>query len=139
MHYIPWSEVARVGTSVGLSRPARELGLETNDGHSVQWVGAPPRGTMRVSELLRSRLVTSSGLELGRVWDVRAERQTQLPDEHVNEAWQIAGLITGRMGWKERIGLSSEGDPAEGETFTPWEAVQEIGSGAVTVADSARR
>jgi sporulation protein YlmC with PRC-barrel domain len=139
VHCIPWSEVVRVGTSVGLSRPARELGLETNDGRSVQWVGAPPQGTMRVSGLLRSRLVTSSGLELGRVWDVRAERQTQLPDEHVNETWQVVGLITGRMGWKERVGLSAEGDPAEGETFTPWEAVLEIGSGAVTVADSARR
>jgi sporulation protein YlmC with PRC-barrel domain len=138
MHYIPWSEVVRVGTSVALSQPAKDLGLETRDGRNVQWVDAPPRGTIRVSELLRSRLVTSSGIELGRIWDVRAERQTQVPDEHVNEAWRVVGLITGRMGWKDRIGLSPEGDPAAGETFTPWESVQNIGSGIVTVADSAR-
>jgi sporulation protein YlmC with PRC-barrel domain len=139
MHCIPWSEVVRVGTSVALSQPAKELGLETGDGHNVQWVGAPPRGTIRVSELLRSRLVTSSGVELGRIWDVRVERQTDLPDERVNEAWRVVGLITGRAGWQERIGLSPEGDPAEGETFTPWESVQDIGSGLVTVADSAPR
>lgn len=135
MHCIPWSEVVRVGTSVGLSRPARELGLETNDGRSVQWVGAPPQGTMRVSELLRSRLVTSSGLELGRVWDVRAERQTQLPDEHVNEAWRVTGLITGSAGWQERIGVSPEDDATQGEDFTSWDSVIELGPGNVTIAD----
>jgi sporulation protein YlmC with PRC-barrel domain len=136
---IPWSEVTRLGTAVQLAHSATELGLWSNDGRNVQWVGAPPRGTIRVSELLRSRLVTSSGVELGRIWDVRVERQTKVPDEHVNEAWQVVGLITGRMGWKERIGLSPEGDPSAGEGFVPWEAVQEIGSGVVTVADSARR
>jgi sporulation protein YlmC with PRC-barrel domain len=138
MHFIPWGDVTRVGTSVGLAHSAEELGLETNDGRNVQWVGAPPRETIRLSELLRSRLVTSSGVELGRIWDVRVERQTKVPDERVNEAWRVVGLITGRMGWKERIGLSPEGDPAEGETFTSWENVQNIGSGVVTVADSAR-
>jgi sporulation protein YlmC with PRC-barrel domain len=138
MHCVSWSEVVRVGTSVALSQPAKELGLETRDGRNVQWVDAPPRGTIRVSELLRSRLVTSSGIELGRIWDVRAERQTQVPDEHVNEAWRVVGLITGRMGWKERIGISPEGDSAEGKTFKPWESVQKIGSGLVTIADSAR-
>jgi sporulation protein YlmC with PRC-barrel domain len=139
MRCIPWSEVTRVGTAVELAHTAKEVGLETSDGRNVQWVGAPPRGTIRVSELLRSRLVSSSGVELGRVWDVRVERQTKVPDEHVNEAWRVVGLITGRSGWKERIGLSPEGDPAEGETFTPWQSVQDIGSGLVTVADSTRR
>jgi sporulation protein YlmC with PRC-barrel domain len=134
VHCIPWSEVTRVGTSVALARPAKDLGLETADGRNIQWVASPPRGTIRVSELLRSRLVTSSGADLGRIWDVRAERQTKLPDERVNESWRVTGLITGRMGWKERIGLSPEGDPAEGETFTPWESVVELSPGVVTVA-----
>jgi sporulation protein YlmC with PRC-barrel domain len=136
MHCIPWSEVTRVGTSVGLSRPAHELGLETAEGRDVQWVDSPPRGTIRVSELLRSRLETSTGTDLGRIWDVRAERLTELPDERVNEAWRVVGLIAGSMGWKERIGLTPEGDPAAGEAFVPWESVLEIGSGAVVVADS---
>jgi sporulation protein YlmC with PRC-barrel domain len=139
MHCVPWDEVTSVGTSVALARPAKELGLESSGGHNVVWVGSPPRGTIRVSELLRSRLVTSSGIDLGRVWDVRAERQTELPDEHINEAWRVIGLVTGREGWKERIGVSPEGEPSPGRFFTPWESVVEIGSGTVAVADSAAR
>jgi sporulation protein YlmC with PRC-barrel domain len=135
MHCIPWDAVTSVGTSIGLSRSAKELGLETADGRNVVWVGSPPRGTIRMSELLRSRLVTSSGSDLGRIWDVRAERLTELPDERVNEAWRVIGLITGRMGWKERIGLSSEGDPSAGEAFTAWTSVLEIGSGRVIVGE----
>ena len=134
MHRIPWSEVIRVGTSVGLAHSAKELGLETNDGRNVQWLDSPPRGTVRVSELLRSRVVTSSGEDLERIWDVRVERQTKVPDERVNESWRVMGLIAGRGGWKERIGLSPEGDPEEGEAFITWGSVQGIGSGTVTVA-----
>jgi sporulation protein YlmC with PRC-barrel domain len=136
MHCIPWSEVTRVGTSVGLSRPAKELGLETAEGRSVVWVDSPPRGTLRVSDLLGSRLTTGSGADLGRIWDVRAERLTKLADERVNETWRVIGLIGGRSGWKERIGLTPEGDPSPGKTFIPWESVLEVGSGAVTVAVS---
>jgi sporulation protein YlmC with PRC-barrel domain len=135
MHCIPWSEVTRVGTSVALSRPAEELGLETADGRNVVWVGAPLRGTIRLSELLRSRLVTGSGDDLGRIWDVRVQRQTRLPDERVNEAWQVVGLLTGRAGWKERIGASPEGDPSPGDFIVPWGSVLEIGSGTVFAAD----
>jgi sporulation protein YlmC with PRC-barrel domain len=135
MHCIPWGDVTSVGTSVGLSRSAEELGLESGDGRSVQWVDAPPRGTIRVSELLRSRAIASTGADLGRVWDVRVERQTKLADERVNEAWRVVGLITGRWGWQERIGVSPEDDPAEGETFIPWDSVLELGPGVVRVAD----
>jgi sporulation protein YlmC with PRC-barrel domain len=91
---------------------------------------------MRVSELLRSNLVTTGGERVGRVWDVRVERQTKLPDERVNEAWRVIGLITGWGGWQERIGLSPEGDPSEGESFVPWESVEELRDGAVIVADT---
>jgi sporulation protein YlmC with PRC-barrel domain len=139
MHVIPWGEVTAVGTAVHLSSTAKELGLETNDGRNVQWVGAPPRGTLRASELLRSDLVTEAGKRLGRVWDVRVERQTKLPDERVNEGWRVIGLITGGGGWQERIGLSPEGDPNEGEHFVPWGAVSQVGDRVVTVAETAIR
>ena len=139
MHAIPWDEVTAVDTAVHLSSTAKELGLETNDGRNVQWAGAPPRGTIRVSGLLRATAATPSGERVGRIWDVRVERQTKLPDERVNEAWRVIGLITGRGGWRERIGLTPEGDPGEGEGFIPWESVEEIGDGVVTVADAALR
>jgi sporulation protein YlmC with PRC-barrel domain len=139
MHVIPWSEVSAVGTAVHLSRTAKELGLETDDGRNVQWRGAPPRGTMRVSDLLRSNLVTRSGRRLGRIWDVRVERQTALPDERVNEDWRVIGLIVGRGGWQERIGLAPEGDPSEGKHFLAWDSVEDIGDGVITVSDSVAR
>jgi hypothetical protein len=55
----------------------------------------------------------------------------------VNEAWRVVGLITGRGGWQERIGLSPEDDPAEGKHFTPWGDLQRIGDGVVTASNSA--
>jgi sporulation protein YlmC with PRC-barrel domain len=134
MHAVSWGEVSAIGTAVSLAHTAGELGLEANDGRNVQWVGSPPRGTIRLSALLGATLVSGTGQKLGRVWDVRAERQTKLPDERINEPWRVTGLIAGRMGWEERIGLSPEGDPTEGETFIPWESVQEIGAGVVTIS-----
>jgi len=135
VHCVPWSEVTGVGTAVRLAHTAGEIGLEADDGRSVQWLGDLPRGTLLLSELLGARLVDTSGRRLGRVWDVRAERETELPDERVNEPWRVAGVITGRGGWKERIGLTPEGDAGESEAFAfvPWEAVQEVAGGIVTV------
>ena len=134
MHLVSWGEVAAIGTAVSLAHTAEELGLEANDGRNVQWVGSPPRGTIRLSSLLGATLATASGERLGRIWDVRAERQTKVPDEHITEAWRVTGLIAGRRGWEGRIGLSPEGHPTEGEALIPWESVQEIGAGVVTVS-----
>jgi len=137
VHCIPWSDVTAVGTAVQLSRTAAEIGLEANDGRNVRWLGSPPRGTILVSELLRSTIVTEAGEKIGRARDVRVERQTKLPDERVNEDWRVIGLISGRGGWQERIGLSPEGDPNEGESFIPWDSVTEIGDGILTVSGGA--
>jgi hypothetical protein len=137
MHVIPWAEVALVGTTVRLSKPAKELGLETSEGRNVQWLDAPPRGTFRLSELLRTQAVTTSGADLGRIWEVRAERQTKVPDEHVNEAWRVIGLLIGRSGLQERIGMSVESDPVPSERFLPWDAVQDLVPGVVMVSDDA--
>jgi hypothetical protein len=83
--------------------------------------------------------VTSSGSKLGRIWEIRAERQTKVPDEHVNEAWRPVGLLIGRVGLQERIGMSFEEDPVPSEDFIPWDTVQDIAPGLVTVADAGRR
>jgi sporulation protein YlmC with PRC-barrel domain len=139
MRRIPWTSVEKVGTAVHLSHTAEELGLESADGRNVEWVNAPPRGTIRVSELLRSRLVTSSGEDLGRIWSVRAERQTELTDERVNEPWRVVGLVSGRTGWMERIGISPEAEPDEAKNFTPWASVQAITAGALTISDPRSR
>jgi sporulation protein YlmC with PRC-barrel domain len=134
MHVVPWSEVSSVGTAVHLAKSATELGLETRDGRSVQWLDDPPRGTFRLSQLLRAQAVTSSGTELGRIWEVRAERRTDAPDERVNEAWRPIGLLINRGGLEERIGMSFEEDLVPGDSFVPWDAVQEFAPGLVRVA-----
>ena len=139
LHVIPWSEVNAIGTAVQLSSTAEELGLEANDGRSVQWVGAPPRGTMRLSQLLRSTLETPSGERLGRIWDVRVERQTKRATERVNESWRVIGLIWGRGGWHERIGLSPEGDADDSERFLAWGSVEDVADGVVTASHAALR
>ena len=136
MHVIPWDEVTAVSTAVHLSSTAQELGLETKDGRNVQWVGAPPRGTMRVSELLRSTARTRGGERLGRIWDLRVERQTKLPDERVNETWRVTGLILGRGAWRERVGLVRETDPEEAGGFVPWTSVEDVAEGVVTLSDA---
>jgi sporulation protein YlmC with PRC-barrel domain len=136
MHVIPWSEVTAVSTAVRLASTAEELGLESKDGRNVQWVGYPPRGTMRVSELLRSKAVTRGGRPMGRIWDLRAERQTKLPDERVNESWRVVGLIVGKGAWRERIGLYPEGEPNEDRAFVPWTSVEDVGEGVVTLSDA---
>lgn len=135
MHVVAWSDVERIGTAVQLSKTAKELGLETRDGRNVQWIDDPPRGTFRLSELLRARLVTSSGTDLGRIWEVRAERRTEVPDERVNEPWRIIGLLHGRGGLQERIGMTVEGDPVPRGSFTPWSAVRDLSPGVVTISD----
>jgi sporulation protein YlmC with PRC-barrel domain len=136
VHCIPWSEVTRVGTAVRLAHTAEELGIEADDGRNVQWLGSLPRGTLLVSELLRSQVVTRSGHKVGRLWDIRVERQTELPDERVNEPWRVIGLVTGRGGWKERIGVSPEGEPTGGASFVPWASVEQFAGGVVTISDA---
>jgi sporulation protein YlmC with PRC-barrel domain len=131
---IPWSEVESVSTAVHLAKTAEDLGLESDDGRNVQWMDALPRRTILVSRLLRSRAVGSSGAKLGRIWDVRAERQTQLGDERVNEPWRIVGLLVGRLGWRERIGVVPEQQPGEATYLIPWDSVQDVRPGQVIVS-----
>src|SRR3954447_22314547 len=136
MHVVPWDDVNEVSTAVHLSKTAKDLGLETRDGRNVQWLDAPPRGTFRLSQLLSAHLVTSGGAELGRVRDIRVERQTDVPDEHVNEDWRVVGLLTGRAGLWERIGWRAEGDPVPSRSFIPWTAVQEFTPGVVVISET---
>ena len=134
IHHVEWKYVSKIQTSVELSATAEELGLETHDGKNIQWIGAPPPGTLRLSELLRSHLHSPTGEKLGRVWEIRAERDTAVADEHVNEEWRVTGLLTGRSGFAARIGAADEEDQLPAGSFTPWERVAEITLGRVTLS-----
>ena len=84
---------------------------------------------MRLSELLRRKVVTESGLRVGRVHDVRGV----LEDGRL----RVTGLAAGSAGFLERFGIGTEGSggPSEakvhGHPAIPWERVIRVGSDIV--------
>jgi sporulation protein YlmC with PRC-barrel domain len=87
---------------------------------------------MRLSELLRRKIYTESGRELGHVHDVRAELR--------NDRLLITGVIVGRHALLEHFGIGL----AKGTTGTkmrttasvvPWSTVVRFGPGTLIVRD----
>lgn len=133
MHRVEWDAVEDVTTTVKLSRTAAELALGAKDGRNVRWVDEPARGWLRLSSLLGVQVVGEQGRKLGRVHDVRAERMTAAPDGRVDEPWVVTGLLTGRAGVLERLGVAKEerlerrADAEPPANFLAWSRVTEIG------------
>jgi sporulation protein YlmC with PRC-barrel domain len=87
---------------------------------------------MRLSQLLRRKVRTESGRELGHVHDVRAELH--------GDRLLITGVIVGRHALLEHFGIGL----AKGTTspkmrtsaaVVPWSAVVRLGPGVVIVRD----
>jgi sporulation protein YlmC with PRC-barrel domain len=88
---------------------------------------------MRLSELVDRRVVTESGASLGRAFDVRAERR--------GSTVEITGLVVGRRGFFERLGIG----PSRGEAkrhhkvwkrdLVPWQAVVRMEQKRIVVRD----
>jgi sporulation protein YlmC with PRC-barrel domain len=141
MHRIDWSAVEEVTTSVKLSARAAELGLGTNDGRNVRWVGEPADGWLRLSSLLGMQVITSHGRELGRVRDVRAQRMTAVPDGRLGERWVVTGLLVGRAGVLQRLGvtkgerLERRSDAEPPPNFIRWARLTEVGSAGLIVSE----
>ena len=76
---------------------------------------------MRLSELMKRKVVTEGGLSHGKVHDVRGE----LEDGRL----RLTGLACGRLGWLERygVGTGGSGGPSvakvHGHPVIPWERV----------------
>ena len=87
---------------------------------------------MRLSELLRLDVRTESGDKLGRVHDVRAELTTR--------SLKITGLVVGRLGLLERLGLGAPEDASRISTHdvVPWSAVVRADRRGIVVKDGAR-
>jgi sporulation protein YlmC with PRC-barrel domain len=95
---------------------------------------------MRLSELLARRVVSESGVRLGRVHDVRGEL--------VDGRLRITGLVAGNMGILERYGVGTRGSggpgraKVHGHAVIPWEHVVHVGAMVVVrdeaAADSSR-
>ena len=81
---------------------------------------------MRFSELDGKRVVTESGLALGRVHDVRGELQ--------GDRLRITGFSCGRHGLLERYGVCTRGsggagqEKVHGHPLIPWSRVVRVGA-----------
>jgi sporulation protein YlmC with PRC-barrel domain len=140
MYRVDWDAVEDVTTTVKLSGTATELGLGAKDGRSVRWVNEPAHGWLRLSSLLGLRVVGDHGRQLGRVHDIRAERLTASPDGRVDEPWVVTGLLPGKAGFLERLGVAKEerlerrADAEPPSNFIAWSRVTEIGSTVLRVS-----
>ena len=81
---------------------------------------------MRFSELDGKKVVTESGLELGRVHDVRGELQA--------DRLRITGFCCGRHGVLERYGIGTRGSGGAGQVkvhghpLIKWSRVIRVGA-----------
>jgi sporulation protein YlmC with PRC-barrel domain len=87
---------------------------------------------MRLSELLRRKIYTESGRELGHVHDVRAELR--------GDRLQITGVIVGRHALLEHFGIGlSKGTTGTkmrtNASVVPWSAVVRFGPRSLIVRD----
>jgi sporulation protein YlmC with PRC-barrel domain len=87
---------------------------------------------MRLSELLRHRVVTESGRTLGHVHDVRAVRR--------GDRCYVTGVVVGRHGLLEHFGLGLDSGRGGAKirraaNVVPWEVVVRVASGKVVVRD----
>ena len=81
---------------------------------------------MRLSELLRRKVVSESGVRHGRVHDLRGE----LSDGRL----RVTGLVCGSHGFLERYGVGTGGSGGANEAKVhgypaiPWERVVRVGA-----------
>jgi sporulation protein YlmC with PRC-barrel domain len=86
---------------------------------------------MRLSDLLGVPVRTESGESLGRVHDVRAELGAR--------SLRVTGLVVGRLGVLERLGLGAPRTPLRVRTsdVVPWSAVVRADRRSVVVRSGA--
>jgi hypothetical protein len=92
---------------------------------------------MRLSEILRSEVVTESGERLGHAFDVRVARRAGSSPERADQTWRVQGIVVGRRGLRERLGFGGIGSARArlSEKIVPWGEVVEVASGRITVRE----
>jgi sporulation protein YlmC with PRC-barrel domain len=79
---------------------------------------------IRASDLLGCSVRTEAGAKLGRVHDLRVEREEQ--------GWRLAGLIVGRRGMLARL-TGGGGQTTRAGELVPWESITSLQDGIITV------
>jgi sporulation protein YlmC with PRC-barrel domain len=95
---------------------------------------------MRLSALIRSRVVTESGDRLGHVFDVRVARRRNSSPDRADQQWRIVGVVLGREGFRERLGwMRGHRHPTTADRhFIPWDQVVRLDDGTLVVREAAR-
>jgi sporulation protein YlmC with PRC-barrel domain len=88
---------------------------------------------VKLSDLLGARVRTESGASLGRVHDLRAELTPR--------TLTVTGVVVGRLGVLERLGIGAPGAAARlrGRDVVPWSHVVRADRRSVIVRDAALR
>jgi sporulation protein YlmC with PRC-barrel domain len=84
---------------------------------------------MRATDLLGAVTVTESGERLGRIRELRVERD--------RESWRLTGLVISGTGLLERLGALGikREEPIVGHDAYPWDSVLRLESGTVVIRD----
>jgi sporulation protein YlmC with PRC-barrel domain len=87
---------------------------------------------MRFSELVNVRVRTESGEPVGRVHDLRAELTTR--------SLKVTGLVVGRLGLLERLGIGApeSGGRIRTRDVVPWSAVVRADRRGIVVRDGTK-
>ena len=88
---------------------------------------------MRATDLLGALTVTESGDRLGRIRELRGERD--------GDRWRLSGLVISGTGLLERLGALGikREEPIVGHDAYPWESVVRLEPDKVVIRDGARR
>ena len=89
---------------------------------------------MRATDLLGSDVRTVSGMNLGRVYDLRVVRATGGPSP-----WKLDGLVVGKRAILERLGITGakRAEPIIGGDCVKWTSIVRVEDGLVVVAEDA--
>jgi sporulation protein YlmC with PRC-barrel domain len=85
---------------------------------------------IRASDLIGCELRSESGMSLGRIHDLRAER--------AGDGWRLSELVLGRRGMSARL-VGTGSDPLIAGEVIAWESVVKLEDGCVIVRDAAVR
>lgn len=62
--------------------------------------------SMRLSDLVGAEVVEQGGKRIGHVFDIRVRRRAGSATDSASQQWRIVGLVLGRRGLWERLGLA---------------------------------
>lgn len=96
--------------------------------------------SMRYSDLVGAEVVSEGGDRIGHVFDVRVRRRAGSSPESAAQTWRLVGLVLGRRGLWERLGIARAPRRAfrSRRDLLPWDQVLALEWGRVVARDHAR-